>query len=60
MKSRVLRYLVAAYSPALLLPVVDLALSKAFPLATWLFMIAWSIYVLILLVIYYASESRRG
>ncbi|MEM0380064.1 MAG: hypothetical protein QW607_01255 [Desulfurococcaceae archaeon] len=59
MKNRVLKLIIMSYLPGLILIIVDYLFSSKNPFITWIFMCIWSIYVFILLIVYYLFE-RRG
>ncbi|MEM4532710.1 MAG: hypothetical protein QXU89_03510 [Desulfurococcaceae archaeon] len=59
MKNRVLKLIIMSYLPGLILIIVDYLFSSKNPFITWIFMFIWSIYVFILLIVYYLFE-RRG
>jgi len=56
LNSKAFEYLVAAYLPAALLPVIHILLGERNPYVMWVFMTMWIIYILILLILYYLSE----
>lgn len=58
MRSRFFKYLVAAYLPGAILPVVHAVIGAEHAYATWIFTTLWIIYLLALLILYYLGEKR--
>jgi len=58
LRSRFFKYLIAAYLPGALLPLVHAVIGAEHAYALWVFMTLWIIYILALLILYYLSERK--